>query len=932
MSKQRMAGLCGPRHAWEESDQEKSRSFYSEAASEQGPYRSSFYSEGSGTQDYSGDELAWEWREATRMRVQDAFEFCVTSRRGGSGTADLRWTSVSPGAAYGGFGNRNRRYMDRHRRRRSAKGKEPSNEKAEFSAEDVAASDEAFEGIEKVLAAVRFPSTSSPSRRGVLSEELFAAPSSYTHREPRTPTIEPLQYSHEESGPSTGMFTGLAPPKMAKRNSKDKVPGSSTAVAGAPLMHLPYPFSKPGTGQVSSKDLVLGSEKSKSSDSAKSSRSGTSKSKTTASGSESASGSGEDNEEEEIEDEEEEEEEEEDDEEEDSEEHASGSMSSLGHPLNSPSRYLFGARRSHRRTPSGVSSGVSSGANVSGGSHAHSRSLSSSQGTRSAMGVSMLSQSTGNRASTDSETGIVEGRRLNPGSSPLSGGGSGIPMPPRHPHPQGQGRGRSETAPFSSFAVGTLHTTPIAFPTVHQPRRRADSGRGIMADPALLHGSDIEGQHELNDEDLDELPDDDEDPMGDNDDNEDEQGEQEDRVGLLGVPASPLASHSRISLAASHSSSSGSLEARSRTHSSFSIHSRSSRRSGLRARSRSRTHSMQGGPSVRERASSLGASMRSLIQGTSASLTQLDLIMRGATGPAAALGGGSRPRSRVNSSMARLEEDVVLSTTLGPTTESSESNGSAEVSSPVVGKIRQELEEGYSSGGTHSRSGSESISAENYTFGRPVLFMRPVQEQQGQQQDLVEEDEEEEVVLVEGSSARASARASPNRSVPAVSMTRDEGGDQQHESVSVSVSESFYSQVTATNPSTSIPVPVLSGSSSMNSSEPSASPERQGLAIPWNQQQQQQRLLVPPVQRREHHDTAGTSGSSGSSPAGISTADASFITAAPTMEGNTTATDSSRSWEGGSGAVGRVRLSEMEGMVERPGEDMGSGAAGTRVV
>ena len=42
LSNQRLAGLCYPRHAWE-SEQEKSWSIYSEVASENGPYCSSFY-------------------------------------------------------------------------------------------------------------------------------------------------------------------------------------------------------------------------------------------------------------------------------------------------------------------------------------------------------------------------------------------------------------------------------------------------------------------------------------------------------------------------------------------------------------------------------------------------------------------------------------------------------------------------------------------------------------------------------------------------------------------------------------------------------------------------------------------------------------------------------------------------------------------------
>ena len=960
MSKQRLAGLCGPRHTWDESKQEKSRSIYSQATSEYDAYRSSFYHDGVGVGgdvglDYGGDELAWEWREATRLRVQDAFEFCLTSGRKNSGiaSAGLRWSAVSSDIAYGGYGHRNRRHMGRHRQQRSAKGKEPSHEKSEFGAENRSPSDEGFEGIEKVLAAVGFPSAASPSRRGILSEDLFAAPASSvlaTKREAQ-PIIEPLRFHREEPGPSTGIFTGLEAPKMAKRRSKDKVPGSSTA----PLLNLPYPFAKPGTGQVSSNDMILfpvggntksASKKSESSGSAKSSKSGTSKSKSTSSGSDSVSGSGSKEEEEDDEDEDDEDDEDEEEDEFDSEEPsaASGSMSSLGHPINSPARYPFGVRRpgvtSHARSPSGLSSGMSSGAGISGGSHAHSHSLSSSHGTKSVMGVSVLSQSTGNKESTDSESGAVDGRSLSQGSSPLSS----FPMPPRHPHPQGQGRGRSETSPSSmaaaALAGNTLHTIPIAFPTVHQQRRRVDSGRGTTVDPAMLYGSDIEGQHELNDDDLDELPDDDDIPMVENG-NQDEHGEHEDRVGLLGVPSNPLASHSRTSLSASHSSSSGSQEARSRTHSSFSVHSTRSRHSSTRARSRSRTHSTKG-PSVRERASSLGTSMRSLMQSTASSLTQLDLIMRGATGPAAGLGIGSRPRSRVNSSMAKLEEDVVFSGTemnerrvSGGSSGNESHNGSAEVAlSPIVGRIRQEVEEGYSSGGTHSRSGSESINAENYTFGRPVMFMRPVQEQQPQQQDLVEADEEE-IVLVE-----RSRRGSPNRSDPTLSIpvVMDEG---EPEPESASTTTSYYSQAPSESTAspghgTPIPVPIRHSLSASSFNSGDHSPERQGLAIPWNHQQQ--RLLSPPVQRweRPSHDAATTSGSSGSPP-GISTAAQSFVTAAPTMESNTTSTDSSgrltlsSSWEGGA-AIGGIRLSEAGGMVERPGQDMGAGAGGWRVV
>ncbi|KAF8152199.1 hypothetical protein B0H34DRAFT_109453 [Crassisporium funariophilum] len=949
LSNQRLGGLCGPRHTWEETDQEKTRSIYSEAASEYGAYRGSFYHSGAGADgalDYAGDELAWEWREATRMRVQDAFEFCLTSRkRSSGGGAGLRWSSSSgtggAPAAQGYYGFRNRRYANRHRRRRSAKGKEPSTEKAGLGDGDVG-TDQPFEGIERVLAAVGFPSAQSPARRGILTKDLFAEP----EMEER-PSIEPLRFEQHQPVPSTSMYTGLEAPKMAKRNSKDKIPGSSTA-AGAPLMNLPYPFSRPGAGQVSSKDLVpfpagapglkTGSKRSKGSGSSsgKSGKSKSSKSKTTSSGSKSGSGSTEDDDEEEEEEEEDDDDdEEEEDDEFDSEEpssgRASGSMSSLGQPINSPSRYPFGNRRpvgaGHGRSMSGVSSGMSSGAGVSGGSHAHSHSMSSSHGTRSGGAMSVLSQSTGNMESTDSEFG-VEGRgraSLSHGSSTLGA----IPMPPRHPHPHGHGRGRNATTPVSPAApavVGThmLHTAPVTFPTVHQARRRADSGRGIVVDPSVLYGegfgSDVEGRHEVQDIDLDQDDDDEE-------EEEEEEGEAGDHVGLLGLPISPRNSllGSRVSLA--NSLSSGAAEARSRTHSSVSTHSSRSRNSSTRARSRTRTHSSHG-PSVRERASSLGTSMRSLMRTSAASLTQLDLVMRGATGPAAGLGVGSRPRSRVNSSMARLEEDVVLSTSGTEMTErlrdaSGGSSGSGSgnhngdvVMNSIPGRFRREVEgeaEGYSSGGTHSRSGSESVSAENYTFGRPVLFMRPAQEQPHQERV----DEEEEIVLVERSN-NSTGRNSPNTSapVPIVMATREPGSEPQ------SVTDSFYSQ----QPSVRTVNPVV-----LDERTPEHSPERQGIAIPWRQRG----LLALPARRRGELAEQDSATTSSGSPPDISTAAGSFVTAAATMEGNTTTTGSisqrsiASSWDG-TAAAGRGRLSG--GMVERPGEDMGAGGDGWRVV
>ena len=216
------------------------------------------------------------------------------------------------------------------------------------------------------------------------------------------------------------------------------------------------------------------------------------------------------------------------------------------------------------------------------------------------------------------------------------------------------------------------------------------------------------------------------------------------------------------------------------------------------------------------------------------------------------------------------------------------------------------------------------MSGENYTFGRPVLFMRPVQEQQDQPQDLVEADEDE-VVLIE--------RSDRGRSVPTLSMTTDPGEGGTVGEPKSFMSESIYSQQTSeatASPgrgATPIPlVPILrslsdSPASSGSNSSAEHSPERQGLAIPWNhsqqqQQQREQRLLAPPRQPWEQAATT-SSGSSSGSLAYVSTA----AETAPTMGSTMTSDSSEPGWEGGA-------VREVGGMVERIGEDMGDGASG----
>ena len=423
-----------------------------------------------------------------------------------------------------------------------------------------------------------------------------------------------------------------------------------------------------------------------------------------------------------------------------------------------------------------------------------------------------------------------------------------------------------------------------------------------------------------------------------------------DRVGLLGVPASPsprasLLGASRVSLTTS-SSGDGT---RSRTHSAT-----RSRHSSTNARSRSRTHSAA---SARDRANSLGASMRSLVHSAAASLSQLELVMRGATGPAAGLGGlglGSRPRSRVNSSMARLEEDVEMPAVAtemttrnrdvsGTSTSSGSASqgGSVEVASNrlVERARREEAEaEGYSSGGTHSRSGSENLSAENYTFGRPIAFMQ----HPPATRDEMPLDEEEEIALEDRSvSDGDEVRRSPGRSmpiaIPIVTRSAEQSELHAQQMPESYTSASFYSlnpsDLTATPP-TPVPIHFHAEGRDQSQSPPQStdhSPERQGIAIPWTNNS----LSVAPA-NRWIHPRQGTQTIDSESPPDISTAAGSFVTAPATIEGATTTTESSGgrtisgSWE--TSPHPRPSAVRSGGMVERPGDDMGLDAGTWRVV
>ncbi|KAH6904908.1 hypothetical protein BKA70DRAFT_1373297 [Coprinopsis sp. MPI-PUGE-AT-0042] len=522
------AGICGPRD-------KLSRTF---SLAADGPH-----------DDYSdaGSVLPWEWRECTKARVKDAWEYCLVGMKLRWGLDEKREShhpSVFP---------------------RDEKPKPVVERRAEVEEDDDGGLDD--EGLKRVLAAVGFGGPTSPSKRPALRQDLFEAPS---------PTKQPS-------------------------SSLPKDPN-------APLLKLPYPFTKPGSGQVSSSDLVPfpvkpspkhSSRNSRKSDSAKS-KTSSKKTSSSSSGSGTSSGSGSGSDDEEEEDEEEEEE---------SSSHeysaesstpsssthsrsgsgagrASNSMSSLGHPIPSSmginARAMMrsggngsGSRPNSRSSPNqplahvqrqaafGAYNSSNNNSPVSGpggvigntrfpflsspalpstynphqrhrhpagrqsGSSGHSRGLSQVSGMSGISGISGISMmSTGTGAMTEvpgagmSEEGgdlsmsyslpPVVGRDRNESeqsgssSGSASRGSDGLPMPPRHPH-LAQGRRKSRT----SISTGSKHSSPapegsVAFPTgaaaggkkTPPSRDEAELGMGVLAQENIMRG--IRGRYSFN--------------------------------------------------------------------------------------------------------------------------------------------------------------------------------------------------------------------------------------------------------------------------------------------------------------------------------------------------------------------------------------------------------------------------------------------------
>lgn len=165
------AGLCGPRSRTEEEEFGRSASIYSE--------KSDAGAGASGT-----EALPWSWKECTLLRVQEAYDFCLTLR--------------AP-------------------RQAQVAGQHPQ--------------EGGFDGIEKAFAAVGLGGATQPpqARRGMLSRDLFESPKDAPSR---------------KSSPANGQGQGqdVVPPLPEAHVRDTMMEGGKHA----PIKHLPYPF--PGFG------------------------------------------------------------------------------------------------------------------------------------------------------------------------------------------------------------------------------------------------------------------------------------------------------------------------------------------------------------------------------------------------------------------------------------------------------------------------------------------------------------------------------------------------------------------------------------------------------------------------------------------------------------------------------------------------------------
>lgn len=174
------AGLCGPRSRMEEEEFGRSASIYSE--------KSDAGAGASGT-----EALPWSWKECTLLRVQEAYDFCLTLR--------------AP-------------------RQAQVAGQQPQ--------------EGGFDGIEKVFAAVGLGgATTQPpqGRRGMLSRDLFESPKDAPSR---------------KSSPANGHGQEVVPPLPEARVRETTMEGGKHA----PIKNLPYPFSGFGPRESSEQEQI----------------------------------------------------------------------------------------------------------------------------------------------------------------------------------------------------------------------------------------------------------------------------------------------------------------------------------------------------------------------------------------------------------------------------------------------------------------------------------------------------------------------------------------------------------------------------------------------------------------------------------------------------------------------------------------------------
>ncbi|KIL63678.1 hypothetical protein M378DRAFT_11953 [Amanita muscaria Koide BX008] len=159
LSEEGCAGLCGPRYRWQEEEIEKRRYSY-------------VYGD-AGSEDL-GSTLAWSWRQCTRMRIQHAYQFCLTTQ---------------PPKAWA----------------------EKQNDTEELD----------DDGVRQIMAAIGFPALPPPVRRGVLSGDLFQDPKveSVTHLDGALPKVLKRSSKERQQLVEPYPFT-----TEAAQISSDKVP------------------------------------------------------------------------------------------------------------------------------------------------------------------------------------------------------------------------------------------------------------------------------------------------------------------------------------------------------------------------------------------------------------------------------------------------------------------------------------------------------------------------------------------------------------------------------------------------------------------------------------------------------------------------------------------------------------------------------------